>query len=178
MPNTKNQSQTKDLQAALAASKAVIIANYAGLDVASQTELRRLISESGGKFAVAKNTLLKIALTEKLGQLSDDASKALEGPTAVLWANDDAVVPTKALVKFVEGHDLPEIKIGFLDGQVLSKQDILNLAKLPGKQELLGMLVGQLNAPISSFAQVLRANLQNLVYVIDAISAKGGSAAG
>lgn len=169
MPNLKNQNQKTEVSAALAASKAVIITNYAGLNLAAQTELRRLLSAAGGRFAVTKNTLLRLALQENLGDLPEDALKALEGPTAVLYATDDPVGPAKALVQFAADHDLPQIKLGLLDGKFLTAQDIVNLSKLPGKQELLGMLVGQLNAPIYSFAQVLRANLQNLVFVVDAV---------
>lgn len=169
MPNLKNKTQKEELAKALAGSKAVILADYAGLGVSAQNELRRLVSAAGGRFSIAKNSLLKIVLKEKLGELSEDAVKALEGPTAVLWANEDEVTPTKALIKFADTHDLPQVKLGFLEGRILSAAEVKGLAALPGKQELLGMLVGQLNAPIYSFAQVLRANLQNLVFVVDAI---------
>lgn len=172
MPNLKNQTQKEELAKALAGSKAVILTDYAGLGVSAQNELRHLVQQAGGKFAVAKNTLLGIVLKERLNTpegLPRDVADALRGPTAVLWANEDEVTPTKALVKFADSHDLPQVKLGFLAGRILSAAEVKNLAALPNKQELLGMLVGQLNAPIYSFAQVLRANLQNLVFVVDAI---------
>lgn len=175
MPNLKNQQQLDLLKSALADSKAVIITNYSGLTVAAQQNLQNLISEAGGKYSIFKNTIIKLALKDKLGELPEGADKALEGQTAILIAPTDPITPTKALMKFYKDNELPEVKIGFMlavdgqDGSVLSSKDIENLSKLPGREQLLGMLAAQLNAPISSFAQVLRANLQSLVFVMDAV---------
>ncbi len=169
MPSLKNQNQLEEIKAALKDSKAVILTNYSGLSVTSKNELANAIREAGGTYNVFKNTLIKIALTENLGELPQEANKALEGQTAILIAQSDPVAPTKALMKFHKDNERPEVKLGFMDGTMLTNADILNLSKLPGRQELLAHLAAQLNAPISSFAQVLRVNLQNLVYVVDAI---------
>lgn len=170
MPNLKNQTQLAELTETLKKSKAVILANYSGLSVNAQNQLRVALSEAGGKFSVTKNTLMARAVKELLPEASEDFLNALEGPNATLFIYEDPVTPTKALVKFSEEHeDKPEIKIGLMDGKILSLAEIKSLSKLPGREELLGMLVGQLNAPIAGFAQVLRANLQNLVYALDAI---------
>lgn len=171
MPSTKNEQQLAELKAALKNSKAVILADYSGMPVNKQTALRKAIKEAGGTFTVAKNTLLKLAITENnTKELSEEAQKAFEGPTAILLTPiDDPVSPAKALVNFIKENELPVLKIGFMDGQVLSVEEVTNLSQLPDREQLLGMLVGQLNAPISGFAQVLRANLQNLVYALSAI---------
>jgi large subunit ribosomal protein L10 len=171
MPNLKNQTQISEIQKALSASKAIILANHAGMDVNAQNQLKREIKASGAHITVSKNSLLKIALKEILGgELPENLDKALEGPTSVLYTNDDPVSPTKALFDFIKGHEeKPVLKLGVMDGKVLTLTEIESLSKLPGKQELLAMLVGQLNAPIAGFAQVLRANLQNVVFAFDAI---------
>jgi large subunit ribosomal protein L10 len=173
MPNIKNQQQLDKLKAAIKNSKAVVLANYSGLSVNDQNQLRSAIEEAGGSFSVTKNTLMSLALQDLLGELPADLINALQGPNATLFMIEDPVAPTKALVQFSNDHEeKPEIKIGIMDGEMLSTVQIKNLAKLPGREELLGMLVGQLNAPISGFAQVLRANLQNLVYALNAIKAQ------
>ena len=170
MPSTKNQTQLDEIKAKLAESKAVIITNYAGLSVSDQQLLRRSLVDAGGSFMVTKNNLVRLALTDTLGDtLPDKGSEGFIGQTATLFCLEDPITPTKALYKFIKDHDLPIVKLGVLDGKVLTATEIESLSKLPGKIELLGMLVGQLNAPISGFAQVLRANLQNLVFVVDAI---------
>lgn len=170
MPSIKNQNQLEDLKKALQESKAVILTDYAGMSVSAQNELKKAIRETGGQYGVVKNTLLTLALKDKLKDLSEEALKALEGPTAILLTpGDDPVSPTKVLAKFITDNELPAIKLGVLDDKILSITEVQSLAKLPGREELLGQLVGQLNAPISGFAQVLRANLQNLVFAVDAI---------
>lgn len=173
MPSQKNQDQLSDLKAALADSKAAILVDYAGMSVHNINQLRQQVTETGGHFNVVKNSLLALALKDRLDTLSDDALAALEGPTALLLTSqDDPVSPTKALAKFISDNEIPTIKIGVLDDRILTVHEINNLAKLPGRDQLLAMLAAQLNAPISGFAQVLRANLQNLVYALNAIKAQ------
>lgn len=170
MPNIKNQTQLTELQVALKGSRAIIITDHQGMPVSAQTNLKSEIKTAGGRLSVTKNTLLAIALKEIMGDLPEDLKKALEGPSSVLFTGEDPVSPVKALTKFIkDNEDKPVIKAGVMEGKYLSVTDVQNLSKLPGKQELLGMLVGQLNAPIAGFAQVLRANLQNIVFVVDAI---------
>lgn len=170
MPSTKNQTQLDLLKEALTSSKAVILTDYAGMSVAAQNQLKRAVKATGGQFNVVKNSLLALALKDRVKELNEEALKALEGPTAILLTSEsDPVSPTKALAKFISEGELPVIKLGVLDDRILSVAEVKNLAKLPGREELLGMLVRQLNAPISGFAQVLRGNLQNLVFAVDAI---------
>lgn len=178
MPSLKNQQQLDQLQQALSQSKAAILVDYAGMSVHHINQLRAQVKSTGGHFNVVKNSLLALALKDRLSNLSEDALKALEGPTALLLSSiDDPISPTKALAQFISDHDLPSIKIGVLDNKLLSTSDVENLAKLPGREELLGQLVGQLNAPISGFAQVLRANLQNLVFALNAVKLQKEAAA-
>ncbi len=170
MPSIKNQTQLKQLEKALADSKAVILTDYAGMSVLAQSKLKQALKETGGRFGVVKNTLLALALKNRVNELSENALQALEGPTAIILTSDsDPVSPAKILVKFIKDHDLPTIKLGILDDKILSATEVENLSRLPGREELLGQLVAQLNAPIYGFAQVLRANLQNLVFAVDAI---------
>jgi large subunit ribosomal protein L10 len=164
MPSQKNINQLASLKEAFADSKAVLVTGYAGLSSAQQTDLRAKITEAGGQFQVVKNNIIALALKD----LTQDDSITLEGQTAIITSNDP-VTPTKTLYEFIKANEKPEIKLGVLDGSLISSQEVENLSKLPSREELLGSLVGQLNAPIYGFAQVLRANLQNLVYAIDAI---------
>lgn len=173
MPNLKNQDQLAQLKTALGPAKAIILANYSGLSVNDQGKLRADLKEAGAHLQVTKNSLLALAMKETQENVPQELLDALQGPNAVLLIENDPVTPAKALVKFAGEHeDRPAIKLGLLDGKLLSLSDIVALSKLPGKEELLAMLVGQLNAPIAGFAQVLRANLQNLVYALDAIRTK------
>ena len=129
MPSQRNVHGLAEIKHHLATAKAVILANYAGLSVADQTTLRAKLSAAGGEFLVAKNNLLKIALKEKLGDLPRELEDVLNGPTAVIFAESDAVTTAKALAEFIKDKDksLPEIKLGLLDGQIPTEDDVVAL---------------------------------------------------
>ncbi|MFC1653897.1 50S ribosomal protein L10 [Patescibacteria group bacterium] len=170
MPSQKNVEQLEKLIEKFEAAKSVVWANYAGLSVADQTNLRAVVSEAGGEFTVAKNNLIRLALQKRLGKdPSEEVIKSLEGPTAIMFSNDDAVAPLKALVTFAEEHDLPEVKLGYMDDKILSVQEVKDLSKLPSKDQLIAQLVGQLKAPISGFYTVTSGNLRGLVQALKAI---------
>lgn len=184
MPSQRNIHALAEVKHGLETAKAVILANYAGLSVSDQTALRANIAASGGNFMVAKNNLLKITLTEKLGTLPKEVADVLNGPTAVIFAQTDAVTTTKALAEFIKDKDrnLPELKIGIMlgqrslgvvgDGKVLSVKDLETLSKLPSREQLLATLLAQLQAPAQALVRQLATPAQLLVYALDAISKK------
>lgn len=170
MPSPKNIDQLQELKSQLQDTQFFILLDYAGMEVDTQTQLRNTLRDTGATYTIAKNTLLKLALKDTLKDLPQKLEAALKGPTAILFApTDDPLSPTKALHQFIEENENPSLKIGFMDNQILTIAQIQDLAQLPGHQELLGQLAAQLNAPISGFAQVLRANLQNLQLTLKAI---------
>ena len=172
MPSQRNVHGLAEIKHHLATAKAVILANYAGLSVADQTTLRAKLSAAGGEFLVAKNNLLKIALKEKLGDLPRELEDVLNGPTAVIFAESDAVTTAKALAEFIKDKDksLPEIKLGLLDGQILSVKDIETLSQLPSREQLLATLLAQLAAPAQALVRQINTPAQLLVYALDAIA--------
>ena len=170
MPSQRNIHGLAEIKHHLETAKAVILANYAGLSVSEQTLLRSKIATSGGEFMVAKNNLLKIALTEKLGSLPKEVEDVLNGPTAVIFAQTDAVTTTKAVTEFAKDKNLPEIKIGLLDDKVLSVKEIETLSKLPSREQLLAILLAQLAAPAQALVRQINAPAQLLVYALDAIA--------
>ena len=172
MPSQRNVHGLAEIKHHLATAKAVILANYAGLSVADQTTLRAKLSAAGGEFLVAKNNLLKIALKEKLGDLPRELEDVLNGPTDVIFAESDAVTTAKALAEFIKDKDksLPEIKLGLLDGQILSIKDIETLSQLPSREQLLATLLAQLAAPAQALVRQINTPAQLLVYALEAIA--------
>lgn len=170
MPSLKNQQQLDELKKALSQSKAAILVDYAGMSAHNINQLRNEVKSTGGRFNVVKNSLLSLALKDRLNNLPETALQSLNGPTALLLTSpDDPISPAKTLAKFIANNGLPNIKIGTLDDRILTIHEIENLAKLPEREELLAQLVNRFNSPIFGFAQVLRANLQNFVFAINAI---------
>ncbi|MBU3957196.1 50S ribosomal protein L10 [Patescibacteria group bacterium] len=149
-------------------AKAVVLADYHGLKVSQIAELRQNVKKAGGEFEVVKNTLLNRAADETKIKIDPEA---LQGPTAVLWAYEDQIVPLKALMDFVKVNDLPKIKFGLLDQVVTPLERIKYLANLPTKEELKVKLVRTLQSPIFGLNNALSWNLRKLIYVL---KAKGG----
>ena len=172
MPSQRNVHGLAEIKHHLATAKAVILANYAGLSVADQTTLRAKLSAAGGEFLVAKNNLLKIALKEKLGDLPRELEDVLNGPTAVIFAQTDAVTTTKALAEFIKDKDksLPEIKFGLLDDKILSIKDLEILSQLPSREQLLASLLAQMQAPAQALVRQINTPAQLLVYALEAIA--------
>lgn len=180
MPSQRNIQQLFELKDKVARAKSIVFADYSGLNVAEQSDLRNKTSAVGGELTVAKNTLLKLALQERmtnveLKMMNDNSafkihnSEFLQGPTAVLFSYQDEILPLKILVEFGKNRDKPKVKGGMLGDKSLTVDEILELAELPSKPELLVRLMRQIQGPMYGLVRVLEGNIQKLVYVLDAI---------
>ncbi len=171
MPNQKNLEEVKNLEQQLDQVQALFLANYSGLSVKDQQELRAKVKEAGGYLKVTKNTLLKIALKNK-GFDVETLSEALTNQNITLFATDDPVAPLKVMVEFAKEHEKPEVKAGFLGKEALPLEKITQLASLPSKDELIAKLMRTIQGPMSGLVNVLSAPTRNLVYALNAIKEK------
>ncbi len=160
---------SQDLQGA----KSVVLVNYSGLSVKSQQELKSRLKEVGGRMIVVKNTLLKLA-GEKAGINKDTLTDTvLSGQTALVLADSDPVAPIQVLGKFSKefvstaGEATPKFKVGIVDGGFYDEASLTKLSSLPGRDALLGQLLGSLISPMYGLVGTLQNPLQKLVYVID-----------
>jgi large subunit ribosomal protein L10 len=130
------------------------------------TELRDKLRDAGVDYKVVKNTLAKIAANNSdLSEIND----FFRGPTAIAFGIEDVVSPAKILDEFAEDHEVLEIKGGYLNGQVISKEKVESLAKIPSREELLAKAFSSMKAPISGLVNVLSGNMRNLVSVLSQI---------
>lgn len=148
-----------------------VFVNYRGLTVKQVTDLRNNLRKEGCSFQVIKNNYMKIALEQSEKPFEEDS---LVGPTAVAVMNDDASGAVKALVNFQIEPPLT-LKGGVIDGDVYDKDRLVEFSKLPGKNELLSMLLGTLNAPAQQTAGVLSASIRQLLYALNAVKEKQDS---
>jgi len=178
MPNKQNIQAVAELVAKLDKVEAIFIADYAGLSVKEQVALRDLVRSAGGTITVAKNSLLKIAMISK-GYDVSTLEKELTGPNLTLLAEKDAIAPLKALVEYAKGNEknLPKIKAGILDKNVLSMEKVMQLAALPSKDELIAKLLGTLSNPARNMVGILIAPMRALVYALSAVSKKNTASA-
>lgn len=169
MPSQKNLDQVKVISEQFDQAKSVIIADYSGLNAKAQVELRAKLAEVGGQFSVIKNRLFKIVAQDKLGGGNDDLDNALLGQNAFLFSMEDAVSALKAMFEFAKDNEALEIKLGILDGKVLTQQETENLSKLPSKPELIVQLMSRLNGPAYGLVNVMTGPARGLVYALNAI---------
>ena len=139
-----------DLTEQLQNSVAGVVVDYKGINVADDTKLRKELRENGVDYFVVKNTLLKRALN---AAGIEGLDSALEGTTAIALSNDDIIVAPKVLNKKAEDSKGQfTIKLGFVDGKAISKEEVEAYAKLPSKETLLSQLVFMLQSPIQRLA--------------------------
>ncbi len=167
---TKRVEELRDL---LRDAKSVILNDFTGLNVEDISELRHICSESGVAYLVIKNTLAKRSF-EELGL--DEIGVLLEGPTAVAVSDDDEALPAQILKRFADDYQLPRFKGGYVAGRLFDAEEIERLASLPGKEVLLGQVVGTFQAPIRGLLQCLSASMRDLVCVLKAVEEKKGAA--
>ncbi len=166
MPKTKAQKQetVSELKQSLAKAKSVVFVNIQGLKAKDLVVLRRKIKEVKGIFQVAKKTLINLAFGEKETKI-----KELEGEIAVAFATDDELSSLKSLYNFSKENENLKLVAGIFGGSLAGKEEILTLAQLPTKQELLARLVGSIASPMSGIVNVLQGNLKGLVYLLSSI---------
>jgi len=158
-----------ELHEKLKDTKLAVLASYTGMNVEKLTILRNTLRKSGTELRVVKNTLLGIASedTEFSG-----LREHFKGPLAILLNRGDVVRPTKVLVDFAKKNAELEIKVGMLNGKVLSRDQLSALSELPGREVLLGKLLSVMVGVQTSLVYVLSGVPRSLICVLDAYRAK------
>ncbi len=174
MPKSKQQKHATvdSLATGLKEAKGVVFANFQGLTVAKADELRRKARAEGVNVLVAKKTLVKRAI-EGYG-ITGINPKGFTGGIATFMGKDE-VAAAKVVHTFAKDNEIVAIYGGILEGKFIGEGEVKNLAGLPSKQQLLGQLVGTLNAPVSGFVNALAGNLRNLVGVLNNIKSAKAS---
>jgi large subunit ribosomal protein L10 len=141
----------ENVSAVLEESQAAIVSEYRGLSVAEMSALRREAHDAGVYLKVIKNTLLRRAVK---GSSFECLEEHFVGPLAFA-ASEDPVAVAKVISKFEKEYEALSIKAGVMSGELLSYEQISALSKLPGREELLAMLMGTMQAPVQKFVQTL-----------------------
>jgi large subunit ribosomal protein L10 len=164
----KKETQVGELAELLANAKLTAFAAYEGLSVKELQTLRRAAREAGVTIKVIKNRLVRVALSQTESLKNVEAS-ALKGQLLYAISSQDEVAPAQILAKFAKEHEALKL-LGGIDasGMILEQADITALASLPSKDQLRGMLVGTLAAPLSGFVNVLAGNVRGVLNVLNA----------
>lgn len=146
--------------------KCALLTDYKGLTVAEITDLRNQLRKNSVDYEVVKNTLARIATRETPLQVLDPY---FSGPTAVAWSYEDSIAPAKVISSFSKNRPNLKIKAGYLEGRLFGEKEVLAIAELPPKGELLSYLVGSMQVPLRGMVSVLQGTLRSFMATMDAI---------
>ena len=164
----KKETQVEELASLLSAAKLTAFAAYQGLTVKDLQSLRRAAREAGVTIKVVKNRLVRVALSQS-EQLKDVDTGLMKGQLLYAISTEDEIAPAQVLAKFAKEHEALKLIGGFdAAGTSFAEADIKALAALPTKDQLRGMLVGTIGAPLSGFVNVLAGNVRSVLNVLNA----------
>jgi large subunit ribosomal protein L10 len=154
--------QGEELRAQLATVSTVILSTFQGITVEQDTKLRRSVEAAGGHYQVLKN---RVAERAAEGTPTGDLLKGLKGTNSIAYTQTDPVALAKILTKIAKDVPAFQFRAGWVEGRVVSIQEINQLALLPSKDELMSKIMFLLNAPAQRVATVLAAVPRNLAVV-------------
>ena len=169
MARPEKVAQVEMVTEVITKAKSIVLSDLTGLDVAKVTELRRRCRAEGVEIRVVKNTLAKRGIKNTPAAALDPF---FEGPTAIVTSRETENMPAKVLAKFIEEHELPKFKAGFVDGNVIDARGVLALSKLPTKGELVSQLMAGIQGPARGLLSVIQGPARNLASVLKQASEK------
>src|ERR1700748_761730 len=169
MANAEKVAAVAELTERFRGSSGAVLTGDRGLTVAQLAELRRSLGDHA-TFAVVKNTLTKIAVTE--AGLDEQLSSLLVGPSAIAFVEGDVVEAAKGLRDFAKANPLLVIKGGVLDGKTMTPSEITKLADLEPREVLLAKLAGAMKASLSGAAATFAALPTQMARLASALEAK------
>lgn len=168
MKRSEKEAIVSEVNEKASRASAMYFADFTGLSVAEETELRREFRKSGVEYRVVKNTLARKALQNIEG--CDQLVKQLVGPTGIAFGYEDAIVPAKIIKKFAERTGKLSLKVAVIEKKLFEGSKLDELAKLPSRKELIAGILGSLQSPVSGIAGAVHAVLRDLVSVIDQVA--------
>ncbi len=166
----QKQTDLNALTSELSNSKSAMIVSFNKLTVAKDQEFRSQLRDAGAKYQVVKNTIARLAVK---GTPYEDASEHFKGVTGIAWTENDAVVLSKTVSKFIKDNaDFFSFKAGVVDGKVVDLKQVEAIASLPSKEELISKLLYVLNAQAQRIVTVINAVPRDLAVVIKQIGEK------
>ena len=168
MPTTRSVNEVEDLKTLFTDARVLISTDYRGLSVTEMNALRAALRKNGARYRISKNTLSRLAADE-IGK--PEMKDLIDGPVGWVYTMDDPSGAAKSLVEHLDDARVEmEIRGALMDGNILTTAQLVALAKLPSRDVLLAMLMGQMNAPVRGLATVLAGPVRGLAVVLQRIS--------
>jgi large subunit ribosomal protein L10 len=162
-PKSKKEKELNVLKKDLAEATNLIVAQFKGITVAQDTDLREKIRATNSKYRVVKNTLARIAAK---GTPAEGLAKSLDGSTSIAYNNTDPVALAKALTAYAKANPVFVFKAGMVEGRVVNIADLGAIASLPSKEELISKVLFLINSPAQGLATAVNGVARNLAVVL------------
>ena len=161
------------LKGFMEAAPDLVFSDFRGMTFPQMIELRQKLAEKDAVYRVVRNSAARIAMKDAgLPEMSD----LLTGPTALAFLGNDPGAAAKVLLDFTKSAPL-QIKGGVIGGKRFSIKEIEALSKLPGRMQLIAILMGTMNAPIRNMMYVMNGVTSKLVRTLAAVADKMGKEA-
>jgi large subunit ribosomal protein L10 len=162
-PKGKKEEELNQLRKDLAEAANLIVAQFQGLTVAQDMELRQKIRGTNSKYRVVKNTLARLAAK---GTPAENLATSFDGSTAIAYNSSDPVSLSKALSAFAKTNPLFVFKAGMVEGRVVNIADLATIAAMPSREELIGKVMFLVNAPAQRLAVAVNGVGRNLAVAL------------
>ncbi len=162
MERTEKETNIGLLKEKLAKAQSLVLVDFRGLTVESDSKMRREFRANGCEYRVIKNTLLGLAVK---GTAMEVVDNLLAGPTAIAYSFEDPAAPAKVAAKVAKAENKFVIKGGYVDGRALDKNGVEALSQLPGRDELRATFLATLLAVPQNFLRLTTAAQQNFLYL-------------
>lgn len=143
-----------DLKEKIGNAKAIFLTNMIGIEANDAVAMRKTVREANGAIVVTRNTLFGKAAE---GTYAEALLKNLKGTNAVAFAFEEAPAVAKAIYDASKELELVTLGDGFLGEEALAASQVMELAKLPSRDQMLATVLATFNAPISAFARLVDA---------------------
>lgn len=170
MPLTRQQKQEiiKDLTERFSKTRFLTFVDFSGLNVGQLSELRKKLREINTELKITKKTFIDLALAKV--NFKAIKAKELIGEIGLVFSySQDEIAPAKILRTFSLKNEALKILGGIMSNDFITKDQIVFLAKISSREEVLTKLVSSLASPLSGLINVLNSNLRNFVYLLSKI---------
>jgi len=171
MPNIVNRMVVREYADMLSGDTNLLVVSFHGLSMVDNEVVRGRLAEKGAPFRMVRNNLVRRVLAEQGIELD---AETLLGNTAITWGDPETLIGAAKVLTEKDVKKLGiKLKAGFLDGQALSAAEAVQLADVPDKDSLRGMLLGVISGPARGLATVLNEVPSALARVLQARADEG-----
>jgi len=170
MSTPRKKEAVAELKKRLDGAQAVVLAAFTGLAVEGMSKLRREFRKNDSTFYIVKNTLGRIAVRDL--DMEGLETYLEHGPTGWAVTAADPTAPAKVLAEFAKTHKVPTVKGGYMDGAILSPDEVKRVASLPPKPVLVAQILGLLQSPVQGVVTATNAVMTSLAVAVNEIKKK------